>query len=282
LGVNNVDVLKNPIVLTTTHDGKNIGRDNKAASFECLDPRFNYDPADLMQWRPRTPFLPSDAPIAGVNPWTTGWWLTDLTGDVDSEMHVAGDQLRSVAELGCLVYTNAPWKTVKLYGPNLHRVLDVFGLSADTSYIFMTNTVYRGRVNCNSNLALDATAIVFAEMPVDQYPGGPMIHAVDIDERHKIATNIFYGIAFTNLSDIGRDITYFPGATTELERESYFRNGFNLFNVRQNLFTIIIEAQVASGGNIPRNPVKQRAVALVWRDPYTGEMFVRSIKWLGD
>ena len=68
----------------------------------------------------------------------------------------------------------------------------------------------------------------------------------------------------------------------ELQKESFFRNTCGLLNVRQNLFAIIIEAHVASGGNIPRNPVRQRAVVLVWRDPYTGEMFKRKITWLGD
>jgi hypothetical protein len=40
--------------------------------------------------------------------------------------------------------------------------------------------------------------------------------------------------------------------------------------------------QAVFGGNIPKNPAKQRAVAIVWRDPFTGEMFVRHLKWLGD
>ena len=70
---------------------------------------------------------------------------------------------------------------------------------------------------------------------------------------------------------------------TELEREAYFRNSLGLFNLRQNMFTIIVEAQVAyAEGNVPLRPAYQRLVAVVWRDPYTGEMFVRHIKWLGD
>ena len=195
-------------------------------------------------------------------------------------MFVANQPLRSVGELGYLVY--APWRTVKLYGPNLHRVLDVFGLSTNTGDVLMTNTVYRGRVNCNSNSVLDSTAVVFAGMPVDQYPGGPSNSVLSMPNAQIFASEIFGGGICTNLSDMGRNLAVFPGANTELEKEAYFRNAINLLNVRQNLFTIIIEAQVASSGNIPRNPVRQRAVALVWRDPYTGEMFVRSIKWLRD
>lgn len=278
----NVDSLKNPIALTTTHDGSTIANDNKAASFECLDPRFNDNSADLKRWRPRT-VSPSDAPVSDVNPWMTGWWLTNSDGDVDSVMYVANNRLHSVAELSYLVYTNAPWKTVKLYGPNRHRVLDVFGLSTNTSDVLMTNMVFRGLVNCNSNSVLDATAVVFAGMPVDQYPGEvSALPSLTMDQGRLVAASIFNGGTYcTNLSDLGRNIT-FPVGTTELQKDSYFRNAFNLLNLRQNMFTIIIEAQAASGGNIPRNPAKQRAVAIVWRDPYTGEMFVRHLKWLGD
>lgn len=277
------DKLKTPIELTTTHDGSTIARDNKAASFECLDPRFNNDPANSSQWRLRA-ISPSDAQIADVNPWVAEWWSTNLAGDVDSGMHVADDQLRSVAELGYLVYSPfEPWKTVKLYGSGRHRVLDVFGLSTNTSDVFMTNIVYHGLVNCNSNSALDATAVVFAGMPVDQYPGGTHTD-LTMDEARTVASTIFSGGIFTNLSDIGRSLTNFPSsADTELKKEAFFRNACGLLNLRQNMFTIIIEAQVAySGGNIPMNPARQRAVAIVWRDPYTGEMFVRHIKWLGD
>ncbi|MCG2661834.1 MAG: hypothetical protein L6437_16515 [Kiritimatiellae bacterium] len=247
-------------------------------SLECLDPRLNKDLVDLAYWRLAA------APTLGVtNTWATEWWQANPDGDTNSEMYIANRPLLSVAELGYLVYTNAPWQTVKLYGPNLHRVLDVFGISTNTSDIFIMNTtVYRGLVNCNSNVETDATAVIFAGMPVDQYPGGPVLHPVSMPEAREVTTNIFHGGIFTNLSDIGRNMTCFPGATTELERESFFRNAFNLLNLRQNLFTIIIEAHVASGGNIPRNPVRQRAVALVWRDPYTGEMFIRQIKWLRD
>ncbi len=279
-----VDKLKNPIVLTTTHDGNatGVGPDNKAASFECLDPRFNYDPSSAQKWRTRA-IAPSNAPLADINPWVTEWWSTNASGDVDSEMYVANDRLHSVAELGCLVYTNMPWKTVKLYGPNLHRVLDVFGLSTNASDVLMTNTVFHGLVNCNSNSALDATAVVFADMPIDKYPGEGG-NTLKMPAAQTFASEIFGSGVFTNLSDVGRKLDQgdFTLAATELQKEAYFRNAVNLLNLRQNLFTIIIEAHVASGGNIPRNPVKQRAAALVWRDPYTGEMFVRSIKWLED
>lgn len=362
----NVDELKSPVVLKTTHDGETIGPgENKAASLECLDPRFNYDPFDSLHcWRERADYDPTNAPVADINSWTADWWLTNQNGDVTHEMHVANRPLQSVAELGCLMYsTNNPWATVKLYGPSLHPVLHKFGLQADhfsvnigagqfivpegrnyrtgdpvrletpatgslpaplsadkIYYVIYNsensfqlanslndalnripisissegtsdsviiplyiNTISRGLVNCNPNAAVDATAVVFAGMPVDEYPGQGG-GELSMPEARDFVAKLYAGGPFTNLSDIGRALTSgdFLSADNELKREAYFRNSVNLINLRQNVFTIIIEAQAASGGNIPRNPARQRAVAIVWRDPYTGEMFVRHIKWLSD
>ncbi|MCX6991804.1 MAG: pilus assembly PilX N-terminal domain-containing protein [Kiritimatiellaeota bacterium] len=276
-----VDQITIPITLTNENDGAN--NSVSYAWAECHDPRFNADPDNTNQWRKQSGTLPSYTLGMINSTWPGGLFPADSDGD--AKMFVANQPLRSIAELGYLVYTNAPWKTVKLYGATLHPVLDIFGLSTNTSDILMTNMVYRGRVNCSSNYALDATAVVFADMPVDQYPGEGG-NVLLMPAAQAFAEKIFSKGIFTNLSDVGRNLNSadftFPAGLNELQKEAYFRNTGGLLNVRQNLFTIIIEAQVASGGNIPRNPVRQRAVALVWRDPYTGEMFVRSIKWLRD
>jgi len=250
-----------------------VSKASPSTGFECNDPRFN---GISSAWQTETTFT-----MGNPNNCCTALLPTN---DGDTAMFIANQPLRSVAELGYLVYNpNKPWKTVKLYGPNRHRVLDVFGLSTNTSDIYITNIIYRGLVNCNSNSALDATAAVFADMPVDQYPGEGG-NTLLMSDAQAFVSRLFSGGICTNLSDVGRNLDPgdFTGATTELQREAYFRNTFNLLNLRQNVFTIIIEAQAASGGNIPRNPAKQRAVAIVWRDPYTGEMFVRHIKWLED
>lgn len=261
-----------------------IVNDAPSISLECLDPRFNKDPIDLAYWR----LAASPTPDA-TNSWVTEWWQIHPDGDTDSEMYVRNNNLQSVAELGYLAY--APWKTVKLYGPNLHRVLDVFAIDNNSinDYVVVTN---RGLVNPNSRQE-DALAVVFAGMPIDQYSGDPAAAGITLtmntarEVYSRLTNSHVFANGFTNLSDIGRALTNFNplGAVTfdnEIKKESLFRNACGLLNVRQNVFTIIIEAQAASGGNIPRNPAKQRAVAIVWRDPYTGEMFIRHIKWLGD
>ena len=201
-------------------------------------------------------------------------------------MYVANRNLCTVGELGYLAY--APWKTVKLYGTNLNPVLDHFAMGTNDADPYVSHA-RRGLVNPNSRQE-EALSAVFANMPVDDYPGGPS-NLFTMDTARGLYARLTNSPAFaqgiTNLSDIGRVLTNFTpiGSVTfnnELQKESIFRNPIGLLSVRQNLFTIIIEAQVASGGNIPSHPVRQRAVALVWRDPYTGEMFVRSIKWLKD
>lgn len=244
--------------------------------WECKDPRFNYDPASA-DWDDYDGSDPS--PPYRV---TRDYWTANPSVDQDAAMYVANRPLQSVGELGYLPY--GLWRTVKLYGPNLHRVLDAFAIGTNTDTYVTSDTVWRGRVNPNTR-QVDVLSAVFTNMPIDEYPGQALFarltNAPDIANVVTKIQTAFY----TNASLIAANFTSldFPAAAdNELKKEAIFRNTAGLFSVRQNLFTIIIEAQVASGGNIPQNPIRQRAVALVWRDPYTGEMFVRSIKWLKD
>ncbi|MFH1477487.1 MAG: hypothetical protein ABIH24_08370 [Verrucomicrobiota bacterium] len=285
LGAVPVDQVSVPIVLTNVNAG--TVDDFTIASAECLDPRFNAYPA---QWRTVVgAHTLGHNGLNGTNTWIDSYFAVTNNTDSNTVMFVANRSLLSVAELGGLVYSPLePWKTVKLYGADCQRVLDVFAIGTNASYIYLTNTVWRGRINPNTSHT-DPLTVMFMDMMVEDgvtnmsTPRLSWVQATDM--AHTLQNNAqMYGY-YTNLSDIGRRLTtaQFPAAAvTELEKESVLRNTVGLLGVRQNLFTIIIEAQVASGGNIPRNPVRQRAVALVWRDPYTGEMFVRSIKWLRD
>ena len=105
-----------------------------------------------------------------------------------------------------------------------------------------------------------------------------------------VADFIIQNGPYTNLSDLCRldwDTPFaapaFAGVVTnELQREAFIRNTAGLFNTRGQVYTVLIEAHVASSGNIPKKPSRQRAVAVVWRDAWTGEMIVRYLKWLPD
>ena len=249
--------------------------DAPAVTWECVDPRFNYDPGNTLRWG--VPVLPDQGVTNGV---TIKYWQDQAGCDKEAAMYVANRPLQSVGELGYLAYD--AWRTVKLYGAGCQRVFDVFGMGTNDAVATVTHP-RRGLVNPNSN-ETNVLAVVFAGMPLDEYPGQDPCHRLTVAEIEPLVDQI-KGRSYTNLADIGRNVTTFPGtATNELQKEACFRNTCGLLSMRQNLFAVIIEAQVASGwgGVIAQNPARQRAVALVWRDPYTGEMFVRSIKWLED
>ena len=107
---------------------------------------------------------------------------------------------------------------------------------------------------------------------------------------------------FTNLSDIGKMSALYDNSVLAslrpFQKEAVFRNTVGLFNTRQNLFTILI--------GVEKNPSRsvwvsrsapgptgwkttsfsdQRAVAVVWRDPFVDanghrQTVVRFFKYL--
>jgi hypothetical protein len=62
--------------------------------------------------------------------------------------------------------------------------------------------------------------------------------------------------------------------------ENAFAQIVDLLTFRQNLFQIIIAAQILSDEGVPI--AESRALATVYRDSYTGRYFIRSFQWLGD
>ncbi len=262
-----------------------------SVTLECVDPRFNWDPNDLSQWK-----SPPTNSANKINQATLDFWSVDTECDQTPEMFMAyTNQVHSVGELGYLVY--APWRTIKLYGPRTHPVMDYFSIE-NSCGDWVTNVIWRGRVN-PSTPNREVLATVFADMPLDEYPGQPAPGMTPLTPAQALAVAAFItnntapGAAaasgLTNLSDLCRldwDTPFasaFAGVVTnELQREAFIRNTAGLFNTRGQVYTVLIEAHVASSGNIPKKPSRQRAVAVVWRDAWTGEMIVRYLKWLPD
>lgn len=71
-----------------------------------------------------------------------------------------------------------------------------------------------------------------------------------------------------------------PAVKGELS-EDILRNIAEMITFRQNLFTIIVAAQVLAPDGIA-SIAEKRAVAIVYRDAYTGKHFTRSFRWLTD
>jgi hypothetical protein len=67
----------------------------------------------------------------------------------------------------------------------------------------------------------------------------------------------------------------------DIYKEDTFRHLCELLTFRQNIFTIILAAQVMSEEG--QTPIaERRAVATVYRDAYTGRRFIRNFTWLDD
>lgn len=257
---------------------------------EVLDPRFNHD---SRYWR--------NAAAPGTLGAMNAWPQTYLgpTNDGTPFMYVANTNMRVVGELGYLLYsTNQPWKTLCLYSQEHARVFNHFTTMQSPSGSPVVTNRAAGFFNPNSMNA-EALAYAFVKMPVDQYPLQPGATLLSLANAGWIATNLikFSQLppplvrAFTNLSDVVTNMAAnwstiandIPACVDEPTREALVRNSMGLFNVRQNVFEILLAAEIAGvDGRFPLRPMRARAVAIVWRDPYTGGMFVRSVRILQD
>lgn len=84
----------------------------------------------------------------------------------------------------------------------------------------------------------------------------------------------------TTIAEAFRDCMPDRNERNDIRREDPFRNMCELISFRQNLFTIAVAAQVLASDGEPA--AEKRAVAVVYRDAYTGRYFTRSMKWLSD
>ena len=218
-----------------------------------------------------------------------------------TEMYVRNrDVLPTVGELGYLLYRkDRPWQTISLLGSNALPVLDRFTV--------LTNAAH-GVVSINS-FNTNVLASAFFGLPMERYPGQPGAPTLGLVDARKVAAlivakmpaNGYANLSDLKLIDIGTPLvpatlssqfvdTSVPGndapGMDAMTRESFIRTTASLLGVRQNLFTLILAGQALSD-NGAEVVGEQRAVALVWRDPYKdasgkNRMFVRFLKWLED
>lgn len=271
-------VFNNSVVVTLAGSWP-AGNGSRHGSTEVVDPRFAGDPA---WWRNRAglstnvnqakeDFRANPANAAIVDDWD----------DWDGIGCSTTNRLLTLGELGFIAY--APWQTINLTNSAHAKVFDVFRLDQQTHY--------HGLFNPNS-MNRDALASAFANMPVDYYANEPSTWRVLPEGSELIAESIITNGPYTNISDLAKreiwepifsDPAFLSRCTDKPTREALIRNSFGLFNVRQNVFEILLAAEAAGiDGRFAMRPARARAVAIVWRDPYTGRMFLRSIKYLRD
>lgn len=194
-------------------------------------------------------------------------------------------------EVAFLLYSeNRPWQTIPLYGPNALPVLDHFTT--------VTNEFRTGLVNVNTTNR-NVLAQIFFDAPLERYPGETGAPRITVAQANALANAIYSagGVPnqYTNVSHIARAGSGIDSALSgldTLQKKAAIRNTSMLMGTRQNIYTIVITAQSVrdanNNGNVENDEVvgEQRAVAVVWRDPYPvnglHNTFVRFFRWLDD
>lgn len=196
-----------------------------------------------------------------------------------------------------------PWRTVWLYDhgvcaqpasylPQWNRLLDYIAVD--------TNTLYRGRINPNTEL-VDVWAAALTDMPIGPLPGD-MSTQLTYSAAMLVASNIVAQTAITPMASVSglgskdvADAVFLNlsaafSDTSEIQKEVFYRNCPGLLHARQNLYLILLAAQTANDPTtfgppfgVPRTD--QRAMAVVWRDPVADangnhRSFVRWFTWL--
>jgi len=265
---------------------------NTNVTAECIDPRMNWlgDPA-YGQWA-----LTNPATIGTVNS-AANTVLSNTISDGDIWMYVKDAPLQSVGELGAIFY-GKPWQTIRLYdhGTNAtrHTVMDRFCMATNPP------ASRSGLVNPNGKESLVLTA-AFSNMPLREYRSGSgATRLTSASDMSDVAAAIMAGGPYTNISDLGSvdwdqvasDLSLVPTdpPLCELDKEAFLRNTAGMLGTRQNLFVILL-----AGGPTRINQgitatthnflALQRAVAVVWRDPFPNaqgghDTEVLFFKWL--
>lgn len=287
VGSGTAQLLVDLSTLTTT-----IG-DFREFGMAANDPRFNYAVANPKQWK-----------AVGASPGSTGAHtlsnenirvvtysqLVDPSADGTNLMYVRNNSLSNSGELGLLPYDeNKPWQTIRLVQSAAgvpHGVLDHFTVHS--------NHYTRGLVNPNS-VTLDVILSALVGSSANLGPADFTTNALtSVVTAEVLARQIRAQQPYTNRAALGRVVSGWPAAATDIYKEAVIRHCADLFNPRQNLFTAIVAAQA-----IRREPGKaydaevdeatevvaeQRAIAVIWRDPFpvngSYEQKVVFFKWL--
>jgi len=247
------------------------------------DPRINWNPASgAGQWL----VAGGSVSVGGFN---TGY--VNGNNDEIGFMYARQGPIQSIGELSYLLFdASKPWTTIRLMGAypsgypaSITEIIDRLSIQSPTS------APRRGLVNPNTRQT-NALASVFWDMPIERYPSSSdqfrfdtntAVRSVAAHLRDRVQTQG----TITNLSHIcdrlERSVIdpILGTSTNKFVRESLVRNSLGLLSPRHNMFTIFLAARTFVDGyayNPADTPTtksqyvasEQRAVAVVWRDPY--------------
>jgi hypothetical protein len=235
--------------------------------------------------------------------WLATSWTTNAptmgsanSGQEDKRIHASNSGfLYSPLELGHLLMprNSAPgpvwhaWDTLHVFNEGGWRdpLLETFTTDPNAG------SVRNGLVNPNTIDPL-VLATAFRELP-SPVVGGPVLSDANVvaiqDLFYSAQTN---GTTFSSIIDV-LDLDWVAGLPdmSEPERDAVAAYSTGLMGVRQNLFLIIVSASAASEGMGANESGRvgwrgrQRAVALLWRDPVANaqglhDCYIRMFKWL--
>ena len=268
------------------------------------DPRLNHRPQNEYWEETMSPGL-TNSGVTDFNKSRKNSAIKDVEG---TSLYVRNGPMRSVAELG-YIPTGEIWGSIDLFSSEGRLLLSRFRIAAPPSTPFYTN----GLVNPNS-LYPEVLTAIFTNTPIQEYPGqnpptavfenNQMIDAV-VAGMLQVSENVTTGAgsfdsgaawvtskAFDYGSDGGELTTL---GLNNMQKESIIRNTYELFNPNQNLFTIVLVAQVLNDQGdkgtwepgIDSVVGEKRAVAVVWRDPFPNETGKREqglqfFRWLDE
>ena len=205
------------------------------------------------------------------NPWT-------LAGQ-GLPIFFANGPMQGIGEIGH-IFTGVPWETIDLLSTNGGWLIDTMTVRTNAGST-------QGLVNINTRQK-DVLKALFANATIGFTNTDCSTNRVLTDTELSQLVTAFPDSS-TTVMDSFADYLCLIGPpswepvvnvhfTKEL-KEDVFRNTPDLITFRQNLFTIIVAAQ-AFGPNGQTVVAEKRAVAIVYRDSYTGKHFIRFQKWI--
>ncbi len=267
-------VVKNDTIVDQAM-GARARRIRETLSLSIDDPRLNHE---SNQWQR----YDADAHTMGASNVCCRAWVSNTCQGLP--MFHRDDLMQTIGELGNIAYacSNAPtWHNLDLMHYTRGAALP------DWMTVRPTNTPCHGLI-CIGTQQSNTLKTLFHNMTID-YAAGAATNSFDLDP-----TGVEALIAeipnwrYTNLRDLFRDETLaalFRGCVPtnapghDILKEGVYRNIIDMLTFRQNLFTIVLAAQVVHPVSL-RVLAEKRAVAVVYRDAYTGRAFIRSLRYL--
>lgn len=255
------------------------------------DPRLNYLNAEwqFVQDMDVTPDAENTSTVLSY---------TGADQDGRLNLYVRNAPMRTVGEIGFLMYKPSAWTSVNLLGADpddSYRLIDYITTAE--------NDFTRGLVNPNSQYA-NVLASVFLSAPVDDYPGSPPQGEVDLSQAEDLARILHdatqSGTLFTNRSDVLALLTAPDIQAIVAEAvgdvvltESVVRNSIGLFSAAGTTYMGVVAGQSVkdslSPGSVQPEEVRgeQRAFVILWRSPFPDSNgkhpgYVRFFRWLGE